>query len=151
VKQQPQRDEVKTSFAEDLAGMVNADGGVLVVGVSDNPRTVVGLSQDARQLENDLKAAREAIDTHMEYDRELVKFLQVQFPTKEGDKICLVLLVAQACSVVGIHDNSNNYTYPLRRENGIVKMSSRDIENRKAGLKKDNFDFLREIKQFVRG
>lgn len=151
VKQQPQRDEVKTSFAKDLASLANADGGVMVVGVSDNPRIIVGVSQNARQLENDLKAAREAIDRHMEYERELVKFQQVPVPTKEGDKLCLVLLVAQARSVVAVHDGSNNYTYPIRRENGMERVSSRDIEMRKAGLKADNFDFLHDIKQFVRG
>ena len=68
----------------------------------------MGLSQDARQLENDLKAAREVIDTHIEYDRELVKFQQVLVPTKDGDKVCLVLLVAQARGVVAVHDGSNN-------------------------------------------
>jgi schlafen family protein len=151
VKQQPQRDDVKTSFAEDLASMANSDGGVLVVGVSDNPRIIVGLPQEARQLENDLKAARDAIDRHMEYDRELVKFQQVPIRTEEGEKLCLVLLVAQARSVVGVHDGSNNYTYPLRRENGMERVSGRDIEMRKAGLKADNFDFLHDIKEFVRG
>jgi len=150
VKEQPQRDQVKTSFAESLAGMANADGGVLVVGVSDNPRMIVGLSENARQLENHLKTAREAIDRHMEYDRELVKFHQVSISTDNGNKICLVLLVAQARGVVAVHDGSNNYTYPLRRENGIERVSSRDIRGKKAGLKADNFDFLHEIKQFVR-
>ncbi len=151
VKQKPQRDEAKTSLAEKLASMANADGGVMVVGVSDNPRIIVGLPQDARQLENDLKAAREAVDTHVEYDRELVKFQQVPVATNEGEKLCLVLLVAQARGVVGVHDGSNNYSYPLRRENGTERASSRDIERRKAGLKADNFDFLGEVKQFVRG
>jgi Schlafen, AlbA_2 len=151
VKQQPQRDEAKTSFSEKLASMANADGGVVVVGVSDNPRIIVGLPQDARQLENDLKSAREAVDTHVEYDRELVKFQQVPVATKQGEKLCLMLLVAQARGVVGVHDGSNNYSYPLRRENGTERVSARDIERRKAGLKADNFDFLRAVKQFVRG
>lgn len=96
----------------------------MVVGVSDNPRTVVGISRNARQLENNLKAAREAIDRHMEYERELVKFQQVPVPTKEGEKLCLVLLVAQARSLVAVHDGSNNYTYPIRRENGMESDAS---------------------------
>ena len=148
VKQQPEKDRAKVTFAEDVASFANARGGVLVVGVSDR-RQIIGLGHD-RELENRLKAAKDVITEHVVYDREIVKFHQVVFEQNGSKKLCLIVIVAQAYKVVGVRDCEERYRYPLRNETGLKRVSSSDIANRKAGMKADNHDFIVELKQFVK-
>ena len=146
----PEREKAKLAFAEDVASFANADGGVLLIGVS-NSRAVVGLGQDSREVENRLKSASDAIARHVEYCRDLVRFRQVVVPDERGaGNVCLIVIVAQSCEVVGVHDGQGQYTYPIRRETGLARESSKEIITRKMLLKSDNCDFLRKLQQFVR-
>jgi hypothetical protein len=148
VKEQPDRDRAKVTFAEDVASLANGRGGVLVIGVSDQ-REIVGLGNSSRDLENRLKTASDVIAKHVEYDRDIVSFHHLPVPVEDEDQVCLVVIVAQACNAVGVRDGQERYTYPVRHETGIERMSRDDIFRRKAGLKSDNHDFMRELKQFV--
>jgi len=148
VKQQPERDRAKVSFAEDVASLANARGGVLVIGVSDQ-REILGLGGSSRDLENRLKAAREVIGKHIEYDREIVSFHQVVVPANDEERVCLVVIVAQAYEAVGVHDGEGRYTYPVRYETGIKRVSRLDLSSR-IHMKSDHYDFMRELEQFVR-
>ena len=132
-----------------MGSLANARGGVLIIGVSDQPREIVGVSDVTREVENRLKVAIQVIAAHVEYDRELVSFRQVILPSKGGEKICLVIVVAQACGVVGVHDGQGRYTYPVRRETGIDRVSMDELARPKLHMKSDNHDFMRELKQFI--
>lgn len=148
VKEQPEKDHAKVTFAEDVASFANARGGVLVVGVSDN-REIVGLASSSRDLENRLKAARAVIHDHVEYDREIVLLQQVVVTVNGEEKVCLVVIVARAYEAVGVRDGKGGFTYPVRQENGIQRVSPRDLWDR-WHAKSDKYDFMSELEQFVR-
>jgi hypothetical protein len=148
-KQDPEKARAKVTLAEDVASLANARGGVLVIGVSDQPREVIGVGDAPRDVENRLMVVRQVIAKHIEYDRDLVLFRQIVPPGKGGEKVCLVIVVAQACEVVGVHDGQGHYTYPVRRETGIERVSSLNLGSQKIHMKSDNHDFMRELNQFV--
>jgi predicted HTH transcriptional regulator len=132
-----------------VASLANTRGGVLVVGVKDRPREIVGLGADVRELESRLSFASQVIAKHIEYDGELVSFHQVVVPSNRGNKMCLVIVVAQASGPVGVHGGQGQYTYPVRRETGIDRASASEIAKQKARIDNDNHDFVRELNQFV--
>jgi hypothetical protein len=147
VKNDPERRQAKVTFAEDVASLANTSGGVLVIGVSDK-REIVGIG-NGRDLENRLKVARDVLEDFLEYDREIIEFRQVGMGEKR-DTICLVIVISQACSSVGVSDGQGRFSYPVRRETGIERVARTDTPAINSHRKSDNRDFLVELKQFIR-
>ncbi len=147
VKNDPERRLAKVAFAEDVASLANTSGGVLVIGVNDK-REIVGIS-DGRNLENCLKVASDVLEEFLEYDREIVTFRQVGIG-KECDTICLIVVVSQACSSVGVSDGEGRFSYPVQRETGIGRVARGETPAIKSHRKSDNRDFLTVLKQFTR-
>jgi len=148
VKNGEERRKAKVAFAEDVASFANTSGGVLVIGVNDK-REIVGIGE-GRELENRLKVAREVLAAHIDHDREIASFRQVVMGEKSEEKICLVVVISQACKPVGVSDGKGRFSYPVRRETGISRVSREDVPVGKLHLKSDNRDFMRELAQFVR-
>ncbi len=140
--------KARVDFAQDIASFANARGGVLIVGVSDEPRRVVGVG-DRKELENRLQFAKTVIAEQLEYPRDLVTFEQVDACDGES-RTCLVIIVAQASEVVGVNDGNGSFTYPERLETGNHRGRQIDILSKKVHIKSDNLDFMSELVQFVR-
>jgi hypothetical protein len=149
VREQSERDRAKVVFAEDVASFANSSGGVLVIGVTDQ-REIVGLGNSARDIENRLKNAKEVLARHLEYQGDVVVFHPVPMEVKNETKICLVIVVGQTHSVMGVNDGNGRFTYPVRLETGIERMSSLEISGHKLHIKSDNYDFIGELRQFTR-
>jgi hypothetical protein len=144
-----ERVRAKVAFSEDVASLANARGGVLIIGVTDH-REVVGIGTTVREVESRLKVAKETIATHLEYSREITRFHQLILPDTTGaETICLIVIVAQAFEPVGVTDGEGRYTYPVRRETGIQRVSRGDLASRRH-MKSDKYDFLSDLEQFVR-
>lgn len=143
------RAKAKIEFAEDVAAFANARGGVILVGIADEPRTVVGLER-GKELENRLQFAGAVLKAHLDYDRDLVFFEQVEVQDKDVSKLCLVVVVAQACEVVGVTVGEGHFTYPVRLQTGKRRGTRIEAGSTKTHIKSDNFDFLEELLQFVR-
>jgi len=122
---------------------------VLLVGIADEPRRIIGV-ETGKTLENQLQAAKMVIAQQLEYDRDIVSFEQVEVEFEGATRMCLVIVVAQACQVVGVDDGDGRFTYPERLETGKRRSSRLDIGSKKTFIKSDNFDFIDQLVQFVR-
>jgi hypothetical protein len=147
VRDDPARRGAKVAFAEDVASLANTSGGVLIIGVNDK-REIVGIGE-GRNLENRLKVARDVLGEFLEYDREIVTFRQIGMG-EQRDTICLVIVISQACSPVGVSDGEGRFSYPVRRETGIERVARVNTPAIRSHRKSDNRDFLVELKQFSR-
>jgi hypothetical protein len=140
---------LKIEFAEDVAAFANTRGGAILVGIADQPRIVVGIDR-GRELEDRLQFASTVLKAHLEYDRDLVTLEQVVFQDNTVSKLCLVVVVAQACEVVGVTDGKGHFTYPVRLQTGKHRGTRIQVASMKAHIKSDNFDFIEELLRFVR-
>src|SRR5271157_2314745 len=77
-------------------------------------------------------------------------FTKVNSPDSRLRTICLVIVVSQACSSVGVSDGEGRFSYPVRRETGIERVARMDTPAIKSHRKSDNRNFLVELKQFAR-
>ncbi len=148
VKNDPAKREAKVRFAEDIAGFANTTGGVLIVGVNDK-RQIVGVGS-GRELERNLKVAADVIARFIEYDRDIVLFRQIVLADQGKEKICVIIVVSQACSAVAVSNGDGQYTYPVRRETGISREGRNNVPVGKLHLESDNRDFMHQLRQFIR-
>jgi hypothetical protein len=143
-----EKDRARVTFAEEAASLANARGGTLIVGVTD-ARKFVGIG-NAKEVESRLKFASDVIADNIDYPRNLAMFRQLLVRDESGaEKTCLLVIVAQACEVVGVRGLQGQYTYPIRRETGMTRVSPQQIDEAKTHMKSDNHDFLSEIVKFV--
>jgi hypothetical protein len=97
-----------------------------------------------------MKFASDVLSRHLEYGRQIFRLRQVVLPGKDGKaKICLIVAVADACEPVGVYDGQGHYTYPIRRETGLTRVSRQEVFDPKRHIKSDDYRFLRELYQFV--
>jgi hypothetical protein len=152
IKDEPLKSEKAQKFAELVAGFANNQGGVLIVGVTDDPpRQIVGLKGTSSDIENHMKYARNIISQHISYDKDFVHFQQVNIPDENGEhKLCLAIAIQQTVPGLGVKGiDGKSFTYPLREETGLVWKEQYTVGNHKIGTKSDNYDFLSVLQQFV--
>ena len=152
IKNEPAKSEKANKFAEIVAGFANNQGGVIIVGVTDDPpRQVLGLTGTPRDIENYMKHVRNVVSQYIPYDKDFIHLQQVNVPDEGGDyKLCLVIAVQQTVvglSVKGLDGKS--FSYPLREETGLVWKEQYTVGNNKIGTKSDNYNFLSVLQQFV--
>jgi hypothetical protein len=152
IKDEPLKSEKTQKFAELVAGFANNQGGVLLVGVTDDPpHKIVGLIGSSGEIENNMKYARNVISQHCSYDKDFVHFQQVNVPDEDGAyKLCLVIVIQQTVENLGVRNSDGkSFTYPLREEAGLVWKNQHTVGNHKIGTKSDNYKFLSILQQFV--
>jgi len=148
VKGSTEKERAKVIFAEDVAALANARGGVLIVGVSDQ-REIVGLGDSPREIENRLKIVETVIARHVEFPRQIVSLQQITVPTKNESRLCLIVIVAQTCEPVAVNDGNGRYSYPVRQETGIDRVSRTILREQKNCIREDNHDFINDLRRFV--
>jgi predicted HTH transcriptional regulator len=144
------KQDAKVEFAEDITAFANTKGGVLVVGVTDKTREIVGISGPRADLENRVKFASDVIVSLVERGDQITKLRQVAIEVNGERRIVIVVLVAQASGVIGVHNGTGQYTFPVRRETGKALVSKSDVAGGKTLIKSDNYDFLKNLATFVR-
>ena len=147
VKGEDERRKAKITCAEDVASFANASGGVLIVGVTDK-REIVGVG-DGKDLENRLRVAREVLAAHIKYDNDIASFRQVGVGEEGKEKMCLVVVISKAYKAVAVRHEDGRFSYPVRRETGIARVSIDDLSSR-IHEKSDKRDFMIELEQFTR-
>lgn len=143
----PGREAAKTALARDVAGFANGEGGVLLVGVTDD-RRIVGITGDVESM---LKDAADVISDRVAYPRRISNLRQVTVPNGNGqDVICVVIAVARSIEPVGASDGNGQFSYPVRRETGLSNATPRDLAHEKTHYKSDTNEFLDDLVQFIR-
>lgn len=152
ISNQVEKNKKAQKFAELVAGFANNQGGVLIVGITDDPpRKIVGLKGKSSEIENYMKNARNVISQYISYDKDFVHFHQVNVQDFNGDyKLCLIIAIQQTVPGLGVKGtDGKSFTYPLREETGLVWKEQYTVGNHKIGTKSDNFDFINVLQQFV--
>lgn len=144
----PQRVKSQVDFCNLVGAFANNEGGVIVVGVTNDTRAIVGVED----LENRMKSIWTVIHKRVDYPRKDALFHLQPVPFGQNGKltICLVVAVAQTAEVVRVRGESRQYFYPDRAQTGVAYPEPGELEIRKMHLKAgDNFGFMKELAAFV--
>ena len=146
--------EKEVEFCEDVASFANMQGGVLIIGISNQmPRKVVGLDN----LEHKMKYAKDILQQGINYDRHPTHFQVLSLEDEQGvEQLCLLIIIQQTMDVVEVNNkkiaNGRSTTStritptcPIRNETGITRVSNQDVSNSKAHLKHDSYSFITSL------
>jgi len=143
--EEKEKSEVK--FCEDIASFANTKGGVLIIGVTNEPpRRIVGIPD----LENRLKSTTKVLKRHTVYYFDFTHFQQVLMKDEVGrDKTCLVIVVSQTKGVVRVKDQQGKYSFPIRLETGLHRADYETIRDSKKYISRDNYNFISDLYSFL--
>ena len=142
--------DFEIDFAEQVGSYANTNGGVLIIGITDEfPRRVVGV----QDLENKIKSAKAALARFIDSSYS-IHFQQIVLKDDTGrDCDCLIVAIAKASHVVAVKDQQGKFSYPVRQGTGRSRSSFEaiSISKRAVGIQHDNYNFLSSLAAFVSG
>ncbi len=148
-----EKEKSQIKFAEEVACFANRDGGVIIIGVT-NDKTISGIDNDLTKIERWRYDTCKVIAERIEYDPNFVHLTLVDIEDENGKKkYCLLVVISQSCKTVGVNisekNDQNIYTYPVRRGTGFYREKKSRIDSEKSNKEKDLFDFIREFNQML--
>jgi predicted HTH transcriptional regulator len=148
-KKEPEKSKAKVEFAEDVAAFANSKGGALIIGASNTPVEIDGIGNKL-EAEGRLKNTPQVLDERVQYSNDVFYFKPVIIKDKNGDdKLCLVIVIVQNKEVVAVKCEYNRYSYPVRKETGLDRISCKEVAKQKKNVKNDNFDFMQELVHYT--
>ena len=133
----------KIDFVEKVASFGNAEGGVIVIGVTDlKPRKVLGININENKL-NELK------NLILDLITPSIDFTSVQPITLKNDDnedvLCVCVVIAQTSHLIGVKHDNDTIKYVLRTSTGSEPVDPQVIIDKKRDIRRTNFNFIRVI------
>lgn len=146
--QPDKKTEFEIDFSEQVCSYANTNGGVLIIGITNElPRKVVGIED----LENKIKATKTALDRFIQ-NAVPVHFQQIRLKDESGkDCDCLIIAIAQTENVVQVKNQQGWVSYPIRQGTGKGRGNPDTIRQSKALIEHDNYNFIKSLDAFVSG
>lgn len=141
------KEKAQVDFCEKVASFANTEGGVIIIGITDQiPREIIGIDD----LENRKKSIKTTIQKYTNVNYNFVVLQEVSFDANEKTNIkCLILSIAQTKDAIEVRGLNNTYSYPIRVETGLVKVEKSYIQKMKEECPQNNFDFIINLKEFA--
>lgn len=132
------REEAEVEFCEQVASYANANGGVMIVGVTDkSPRTVVGVGK----MEERRQATRRVLDKRLQR----TEFIKLREIVMADGKKCMAIIIAQTRSPISVKYDDGKISYPMRSESGLVWKDHDHISGLKSSINEDNYLFVKTL------
>jgi hypothetical protein len=139
-------DRLKADFAYNVAAFANHKGGLIVIGVDDKNRKIVGIDKVETRIQQSRSILEGFLDNQISFE-----IFPIALQDDEGKNVaCIVLKIPQTAAVIGVKETAGgaSYKYPVRTDDGIKYRSHPEVAKTKEGTK-DNFAFSREIAEFT--
>ncbi|MCK4477681.1 ATP-binding protein [Candidatus Bathyarchaeota archaeon] len=142
-----EREKAEFKFCEQIASFANTNGGVLIIGVTDEPpRRILGV----QDMENRIKDAKNVLRRHVNYNTGFTHCQQIPMKDEDGrDKSCLAIAVAQTKDVISVKDQTGKISCPIRTETGLERSSYEKIKDSKKNIPSDNYRFILNLYTFL--
>lgn len=137
-------------FVERVAAFANCDGGVLIIGVTDGNRDIIGIPRN--ELEDRIKHIADVIEKRL--DPEFTAYHVIQVPVIRGGtaKVCVNVVIAQSKAAIGVKQDDGSITYPSRKMSGIERVVPyAKIVERKRNIILDNYIYINRLREFITG
>jgi len=133
----------KIEFVEKVASFGNAEGGVIVIGVTDvKPRKVLGVNIDENKLNDLSKLVINSITPQLDFTRFLTLPLKSDI---DKEVFCVCVVIAQTSQLIGVKHDNDTIKYVLRTSSGTVSVDPQVIMDYKREIRRTNFNFIRVI------
>lgn len=143
------KQEFEVAFSEQVGSYANSSGGVLIIGITNEPpRKVVGI----QDLENKMKFTKLVLDRCTGGNAGFVHFQQIRLKDESGQELdCLVIAISQTKNVIQVKDQQGKFSYPTRQATGLHRGTYDEILQSKMSVLYDNYNFISSLKAFLDG
>ncbi len=141
------KEKKKLEFCEDVAAFANAEGGIIIIGITNEiPRKIVGLEKIEEKM-NSIPKLLSRI-TNLKLTTCVMRDILIK---KENEYECriLVIIIPQTKNVTEVKGLDQNFSYPLRVGAGLIKSDFNTILESKKDIYRQNFKFIRKLFEFT--
>ena len=133
----------KIEFCEKVASFANTEGGLIIIGITDEvPRKIEGITL----TENGLNDLNNLILDLITPTKEFVKIKLLSINNNEVDKkLLLCFIIAQTSDVLGVKHDNNTIKFVIRTVSGTKPVDPQFIADLKKSVKTDNYDYIYTI------
>ena len=136
----------RIEFCEDLAAFANAEGGVIIIGITDKiPRKIVGLER----IEEKIISIPSILTkfTNLKLTTCVMRDLLIKSECEEEYRL-LVIIIPQTKNVIEVKGLDQKFSYPIRVGAGSNKSNYSTILESKKKIFRPNFKFIRKLFEF---
>lgn len=140
-------EEGKLDFACNVASYANSKGGLLIIGIDDKNREIVGVDQPEMKIPQ----SRSILERFLEPLPSSIEIFSLPASDKHGKIVnCIVIKIPQTKEVIEVKEISGGgRKVPVRVDDGIQYKSYREVQEMKKGISEDNFVFSKELSNLV--
>ena len=140
------KEKKKLEFCEDIAAFANAEGGIIIIGVTNEiPRKIVGLEKIEEKM-NSIPKLLSRI-TSLKLTTCVMRDIVIKKENDYESRI-LVIIIPQTKNVIEIKGLDHNFSYPLRVGAGLIKSDLNTILESKKDIYRQNFKFIHKLYEF---
>lgn len=135
----------KIEFCEKIAAFGNSDGGLIIIGITDEiPRKIEGTNP----TENDLNDLKNLILDLITPSKDFVKIKLVPInDNDENKKYLLFFIIAQTSDVLGVKHDNDTIKYVIRMTSGTKPVDPQVVKDLKKNVKRDNYNYIYILKE----
>ncbi|HUX99425.1 MAG TPA: ATP-binding protein [Candidatus Deferrimicrobium sp.] len=139
-----QKEKESLKFCEKVAAFGNKEGGVIILGVTNEiPRKIIGI----QDVESRIKHCEDVLKRYIESKTKFHYFQVISFPDEDGeDKYCLLLFIQQTKDVLVVKYPDGKFSCPQRTGTGLSWEPLESLKKQKENIQ-DNYNFIRQLKQ----
>ena len=140
------KENKQIDFCENVASFANNEGGILIVGITnDPPRKIVGVENIESKIEDCHKKILRLTNSKKDFF-----YIQPVHIKNEIDELkdCFVIIIAQTKRVIGVRHKKGLWAYKRRLQTGKNDFDLRKLEDLKKSVLHDNYNYLRYLKTF---
>jgi len=135
-------EKLKIDFMKNLAAYANRDGGILVVGISDD-RLIIGIEDSERKIQQ----SRDWIKSYIGDINDEIRIITLMINNKT-EKPILLFIIKQTKDIIVVKEGVSEL-YVIREETSIAPIPSRELDKLKRKVVNDNYLFVRDIFDYV--
>ncbi|MFX1569665.1 MAG: AAA family ATPase [Promethearchaeota archaeon] len=134
-------------FCENVVAFANANGGVIIIGITNEiPRKIIGVEDEETKI-------NDCTEKILRWIRPKADFFRIKSVSIEDNsgilKTCLLLIIAQTKKELRVQLEDGTYIYKVRLESGKQPIELEYIENRKKEVMQTNYRFLYFLKKYL--
>lgn len=141
------REEFQIKFCESVASFANANGGVIIIGITDKkPRKIVGIPN----LENRMESIRKTIMRWITYIEAFFTIKEIKLKDEQDlERSCLILSIKETKKPISVKHKDKRHSSPIRLETGHDYQDLETLNLLKKDIRRDNYHFLDDLRDIA--
>jgi len=140
------KEKKKIEFCEEIAAFANAEGGVIIIGITDKiPRKIVGLEK-IEEKKNSIPSILNKF-TNLKLTTYIMRDILIKAENNEERRL-LAIIIPQTKKVSHVKGLDQKFSYPIRIGSRLNKVDYNTILELKKNINQPNFKFIHRLYEF---